>query len=70
MCCSNNWNRCCRCCRCCGSSGNAENSSGSNLSLSLGSGNGSGLPVYLTIPAFLWGNNQEEDGNSCGCGCY
>lgn len=69
MCC-NNWNRCCRCCGCRSSqnSGNT-NSLFSNLSISMESGNGTGLPVYLTIPAYLWGNTQDEDDNSCGCGC-
>lgn len=69
MCC-NNWNRCCRCCGCRSSqnSGNT-NSLFSNLSISMESGNGTGLPVYLTIPAYLWGNTQEEEDNSCDCGC-
>ena len=69
MCC-NNWNRCCRCCGCRSSqnSGNT-NSLFSNLSISMESGNGTGLPVYLTIPAYLWGNTQDEDDNSCGCRC-
>lgn len=70
MCC-NNWNRCC--CRCCGcrSSQNSGNTNSlfSNLSISMESGNGTGLPVYLTIPAYLWGNTQDEDDNSCGCRC-
>ena len=73
MCCCNNWNRCCRCCCGCGASAenNGTNSGSllSNFTLSTNAGNGNGLPVYLTIPAFLWGNAQEEDNDSCGCRC-
>lgn len=72
MCCNNRNRCCCRCCDCCSSSENNGNTNSlfSNLSISMESGNGTGLPVYLTIPAFLWGNTQEEDDdNSCGCRC-
>ena len=67
----NNWNRCCRCC--CNSSENngtaSNNGLFSNLNLSDLSGTAAGgHQVYLTIPAFLWAADQEED-TSCGCRC-
>ena len=67
MCC-NNRNRCCRCC--CASENNRTTSSDlfSGLTLSDLSGTAGGRQVYLTIPAFLWAADQEED-TSCGCGC-
>ena len=67
----NNWNRCCRCC--CNSSENngtvSNNGLFFNLNLSDLSGTAAGgRQVYLTIPAFLWAADQEED-TSCGCRC-
>lgn len=73
MCC-NNRNRCCRCCCCrccCGASENNRTTSSDlfpGLTLSNQSGTAGGRQVYLTIPAFLWAADQEED-TSCGCGC-
>ena len=68
MCC-NNRNRCCRCC--CNSSENngtaSNNGLFSNLTLSDLSGTAGGRQVYLTIPAFLWAADQEEEDTSCGC---
>ena len=66
MCCSGNR----RCGACSGSSGSASGLSlGSGLSLAALSGTDASVrQVYLTIPAFLWEDDQEED-SSCGCSC-
>ena len=74
MCC-NRQNRCCRCC--CGSG----NGSGGAVTLpafdslarmiNSGSSNTTNTrwPVYVSVPAFLW-EEEDDDSNSCGsCGC-
>ena len=74
MCCCNNRNRCCRCgCWGC-ASGNSETSSVSALSgLSISNLSGTATDarqVYLTIPAFLWTADQDDDDTSCRrCHC-
>ena len=76
MCCCNRQNRCCRCC--CGSG--TGNSGGAvtlpafdSLSRMINSGSSNTTntrwPVYVSVPAFLW-EEDDDDSNSCGsCGC-
>ena len=73
MYCCNRQNRCCRCC-CSGNGNNSGTVTLSSLSsLSRLSGGDSSAntswPVYVSVPAFLW-ENEEDSSDSCGCcGC-
>ena len=76
MCCCNRQNRCCRCC--CGSgTGNSGEAvtlpAFDSLARMINSGSSNTTntrwPVYVSVPAFLW-EEEDDDSNSCGsCGC-
>ncbi|WP_297209714.1 hypothetical protein [uncultured Flavonifractor sp.] len=68
MCCCNRQNRCCRrgCCSGTGNGGAVTLSALEELSRMAGGGTaGTGWPVYVSVPAFLW-EGEEEESDSCG----
>ena len=72
MCCCHCQNRCCRrgCCSGSGNGGAVTLPALDQLMLANSGGDAAARwPVYVSVPAFLWENEEENSGSCSCCGC-
>ncbi|MEQ2456274.1 hypothetical protein [Flavonifractor hominis] len=75
MCCCNRQSCRCQCCCGCGNGSGSGNSGITTLpsfpDLPVYPGNGTvsntRWPVYVSVPAFLWETDTDDDTSGCGC---